>query len=114
METGVAEVVAVAERNMRTMMRCTQTKSEFVCIDHMSETCSYVYKACQIIIQSNAESLWTYVVILEDEHYEPFPARAFDCEEEAVKAATLFCDNRIENVTPIDGFHRRKNAAVND
>jgi hypothetical protein len=80
----------------------------------MLETYVYVYKACQIIIRSEAERLWTYVVIFEDQHYEPFPARAFDCVEAALKAVTQFCDNRIENVTPIDGFHRRKNVAVHD
>jgi hypothetical protein len=95
-------------------MRCIESKSELVRTDDMSETRIYVYKACQIIIQSNAERLWIYVVILEDEHYEPFPARVFDCEEEAVKAATQFCDNRFENVTPIDGFHRRKNVPADD
>jgi len=67
----------------------------------------YVYKAGQIVM-SESRQVWTYIVIFEDKHYEPHPPRAFDCEEKALKAATDFCDNRIDNVTPIDGFHRRK------
>jgi len=94
-------------------MRCTGIRTELVRIDDMSETHVYVYKACQIVLQSEQERLWTYVVIFEDEHYEPFPARAFDCEEDALTAATRFCENRIENITRIDGFHRRMNITVN-
>jgi hypothetical protein len=67
----------------------------------------YVYKAGQIVMSESGQE-WTYIVIFEDKHYEPHPPRAFDCEEKALKAATDFCDNRIDNVTPIDGFHRRK------
>ena len=77
----------------------------------MSTDYTYVYKACRIIL-NEAGQVWTYRVIFEEEHYEPFPLRAFDNEEEALKAATEFCDNRIDNVTPIDGFHRRKKVGV--
>ena len=62
----------------------------------------YVYKACQIVV-SEAAQQWTYIVIFEDEHYEPCPRRNFNNEEDALKAAT---------VSPIDGFHRRKNMGV--
>jgi hypothetical protein len=55
---------------------------------------------------------WTYIVIFEDERYEPYPPRAFGNEEEALKAACDFCDNRIDKLTPIDGFHRRKSMSV--
>ena len=71
----------------------------------------YVYKAGQIVT-SEARQQWTYCVIFEAERYEPYPPRAFDNEEEALKAASDFCDNRIDNVTPIDGFHRRKSMSV--
>ena len=77
----------------------------------MSREHTYVYKACQIVV-SEAGQQWTYLVIFGDEHYEPYPPRAYDCEEAALKAATDFCDNRIDNVTPIDGFHRRKSMSV--
>jgi hypothetical protein len=46
----------------------------------------------------------TYIVIFEDEHYEPYLPRAFDNEEEALKAGMLFCDNRMDSVTSLDGF----------
>ena len=68
----------------------------------------YVYKACQIVMSETAQQ-WTYIVIFEDEHYELYPPRTFNSEENALKAATEFCDNRI---TSIDGFHRRKNMSV--
>jgi hypothetical protein len=77
----------------------------------MSQDHIYVYKACQIVIQS-AEGHWTYVVISNGEHYERYPPRTFDCEEDALKAAAAFCDYRMDNVTPIDGFHRRKNMSL--
>ena len=77
----------------------------------MSPVHTYVYKACQIVM-SEAEQQWTYCVMFDDEHYEPYPPRAFDCEEDALKAATEFCDNRIDNITPIDGFHRRRNMSL--
>ena len=77
----------------------------------MSIDYTYVYKACQIVM-SEAGQQWTYIVIFEDEYYEPFPPRAYHCEETALRAATEFCDNRIDNVTPIDGFHRPKNVSV--
>ena len=77
----------------------------------MSIDYTYVYKACQIVVSETGQR-WTYRVIFENEHYEPFPLRSFNNEEEALKAATEFCDNRIDNVTPIDGFHRRKNVSV--
>ena len=93
-------------------MRCTRVRTELVRIDDMSETHVYVFKACQIVLQSEHERPWTYVVMFEDEHYEPFPARAFDSEQDALNAATQFCENRIDNITPIDGFHRRKNITV--
>jgi hypothetical protein len=73
----------------------------------MSGDHTYVYKAGQIIMTETGQQ-WIYCVIFEDERYEPFPPRIFDNEEEALKAATDFCDNRIDNVTTIDGFHRRK------
>ena len=71
----------------------------------------YVYKAGQIVMSESGQE-WTYIVIFEDERYEPYPLRAFDNEEEALKAASDFCDNRIDNLRPIDGFHRRKSMSV--
>jgi hypothetical protein len=78
----------------------------------MSQEYIYVYKACQIVIHFETEQRWTYIVIFEDQHYEPYPPRTFDSEEEALKAATAFCDIRIDNVTPIDSFHRRKKISM--
>jgi hypothetical protein len=60
-----------------------------------------------MVIQS-VEDRWEYVVISNGEHYEPYPPRSFDCEDDALKAAAAFCDYRMDNVTPIDGLHRRK------
>jgi len=67
--------------------------------------------ACQIVLQS-AEGRWTYVVISNGEHYEPYPLRTFDFEEDALKAAAAFCDYRTDNVNPIDGLHRRKETGL--
>jgi hypothetical protein len=78
----------------------------------MSGTYTYVYQACQIVIQQETEQRWTYVVISNEEYYEPHPAKAFDSEEGALKAAAAFCDYRMGNVSPIDGFHRRKKMSL--
>jgi hypothetical protein len=77
----------------------------------MSQEHIYVYKACQIVIQL-AEGRWTYVVISNGEHYERYPPRTFDCEEDALNAAAAFCDYRMDNVIPIDEFHRRKETSL--
>ena len=77
----------------------------------MSPEHIYVYTACQIVMSETGQQ-WTYCVMFDDEHYEPYPPRAFDSEEDALKAATEFCDNRIDNITPIDGFHRRRNMSL--
>jgi hypothetical protein len=56
----------------------------------MSEIYTYVYQACQIVIQQETEQRWTYVVISNEEYYEPHPAKAFDSEEGALKAEPPF------------------------
>jgi hypothetical protein len=78
----------------------------------MSQEHIYVYMACQIVIQQETEQRWTYVVISNGEHYERYPPRTFDCEEDALKAAAAFCEYRMDNVTPIDEFHRRKETSL--
>jgi hypothetical protein len=64
------------------------------------------------MVMQSVEGRWTYIVISDGKHYERYPPRAFDSEEEALKAAAAFCDYRMDNVTPIDEFHRRKNTGL--
>jgi hypothetical protein len=78
------------------MMRYIGWNPELFASRLMSPEHTYVYKACQIVM-SEVEQQWTYCVMFDDEHYEPYPPRAFDCEEDALKAATDFAT--IESIT---------------
>jgi hypothetical protein len=79
METAIAHGIAMAERIMRKMVRYVRIESELARIEDHLYGVHNVYKVCQIVIRE-AVQLWAYIVILEDEHYELYPPRAFDNE----------------------------------
>jgi hypothetical protein len=78
----------------------------------MSQEHVYPYKACKLVRQQERESNGRASSSSERDCFEPYPPRIFDSEEDALKAATAFCDVRIDNITLINSFHRRKKTGL--